>query len=82
MYEYEIVKTIEEIKEINKQLLENKEIIDSYAGMEVPINSNIAYLCRLTELLMIARIERKNYLIKLLKESKLISTLEMVLGLD
>ena len=79
MYEYEIVKTMNEIEDIDKQLAKNKEVIDSYAGIEVPSDSEIAYLCNLTELLMIERIKRKNYLVKLLKESKLISTLEKVL---
>ena len=79
MYEYEIVKTMNEIKEIDRLLLKNKEIIDIYAGAEVPVDSDIAYLCHLTKLLMIERIKLKNYLIKLLKESKLISNLEIVL---
>lgn len=43
---------IEMLCMIDKQLVANKVCIDAYAGQEVPANSSIARLCKVTVELM------------------------------
>lgn len=53
------------IEAIDEQLAKNKEIIDAYAGQEVPSNSDVLTLCLLSQNLMIAK---KNWTDMLLYE--------------
>lgn len=60
MTEFEIIK---KLCEIDTQLMKSKELIDVYAGQEVPADSNIIRLCEVTKLLMIEKLRMKKLLL-------------------
>lgn len=60
MTKYEIIKQIEEIDD---QVELSKEVIKEYEGQAVPADSDIAYLCDLTVLLITEKLKLQKRLV-------------------